>query len=171
MTSMVMGNPPDLGPGAEKMFCHEWAGLAEVIERARQTPQASQERRPDEVRRIDEEHGTPTDTGFPKGRFQFLVEEAGLFVGVFLDSLLRRHRDRSHLAVAQAEVGLEEGTDLGQTWAHSCLLKDDLGGLFGAPRRVVPEILPRSVRVATAPSWGRATCSAGAASIRLRGIR
>jgi hypothetical protein len=126
-------------------------------EQARQAPQATQKRCPHEVRRIDEEHGTTAGAGLSQTRLQFLVEEAALLPGVFLDGLLGRHRDRRHLAVAQAEVGLEEGPDLREAPTHARLLEDDLGGLFGTARRVVPEILfdaafvPQQDRLGAAP--------------------
>ena len=91
--------------------------------------------------RIDEEHGGAAGTGILQRRFQLRFEEAGLLLGVFLDCLLGRHRDRCHFAVTQPEVGLEEGTHLGQTATHARLLKDDLGGLFGVAWWVVPEVL------------------------------
>ena len=52
---------------------------------------------------------------------------------------------------------LEEGADLGETAAHARLFLDDLGGLFGVPGRVVPEIFLQGAfvlqqhRLGTAP--------------------
>src|SRR4051794_8378908 len=110
-------------------------------EQARQAPEATQERGPDEVRRIDEVHGATPGASLAQTRLQVLAEEAALLLGVFPDGLPGRHRDGRHLAVAQPQVGLEEGADLGQAAAHPRLLEDDPGGLLGAARRVVPEIL------------------------------
>jgi hypothetical protein len=76
-----------------------------------------------------------------QARPRLLRGEAGLFPGVLLDGLLGRHRDRCYFAVATPGVGPEEGAHLGQAAPHPRLLKDDLGSLFGAPRRVVPEKL------------------------------
>src|SRR3954451_24074856 len=107
----------------------------------RHAPQAPQERRPHEVSRVDEEHGASPGPGLRQSWLQLPVEETGLFPGVLLDGLLRRHGDGGDPAVAQPQVGLEEGPDLRQATAQAGLLLDGPGGLAGVAWRVVPEVL------------------------------
>src|SRR4051812_34557390 len=62
-----------------------FAARGRAHEHPRQTPESPQKRRPDEVRRIDEEHGTSAGAGLLEGWLELLFEETGLLLGVLFD--------------------------------------------------------------------------------------
>src|SRR5262249_29246774 len=98
------------------------------------------ERGEDEVAGIDEVDLPAARAGLLQARFELLLEEFGLLLGVFGGRGRRRYRGGGDLARLEAQAE-QETPNLGGTPTDASALLDGILGLFDGAWRVLSEVL------------------------------